>query len=158
LAPQRPAGGAARRGRISKRVSPAAGWALVEAAWTAVLPQGPLHCFYECVTKPPRSRQGDRRHRRQALDPLLVHAHPLRGLRPPTTLPNPKEAPPPGAHRRRSKYTRRAAGVWSTNDLMRDTELELANQAETPYKRMVQDQLAGAPSKKAGASVTLQRA
>ena len=29
------------------------------------------------------------------------------------------------------KYTRRSAGVWSTNDLMRDAELELARQAET---------------------------
>ena len=28
------------------------------------------------------------------------------------------------------KYTRRAAGIWSTNDLMRVAELELAQQAE----------------------------
>jgi hypothetical protein len=34
------------------------------------------------------------------------------------------------------KYTRRAAGIWSTNDLMRTAELELARQAETSYKRM----------------------
>jgi hypothetical protein len=56
------------------------------------------------------------------------------------------------------KYTRRAAGVWATNDLMRQAELELARQAETSYKRTVQDQKAGAPSKQAGASVTLERA
>ena len=56
------------------------------------------------------------------------------------------------------KYTRRAAGIWSTNDLMRTAELELAHQAETSYKRMVQDQQAGAPSKNVGASVTLERA
>ena len=56
------------------------------------------------------------------------------------------------------KYTRRAAGIWSTNDLMRTAELELAQQAETSYKRMVQDQQAGGPAKKAGASVTLERA
>lgn len=36
----------ARSGRISKRGSPAARWALVEAAWTAVLQPGPLHAFY----------------------------------------------------------------------------------------------------------------
>ena len=39
--------GPARSGRISKRGSPAARWALVEAAWTAVLQPGPLHAFYE---------------------------------------------------------------------------------------------------------------
>jgi transposase len=36
----------ARSGRISKRGSPSARWALVEAAWTAVLQPGPLHAFY----------------------------------------------------------------------------------------------------------------
>jgi hypothetical protein len=56
------------------------------------------------------------------------------------------------------KYTRRGAGVWSTNDLMRQAELELARQAETSYNRTVQDQQAGAPAKKVGASVTLERA
>ena len=56
------------------------------------------------------------------------------------------------------KYTRRAAGIWSTNELMRTAELELAGQAETSYKRIVQDQQAGAPATKAGASVTLERA
>ena len=56
------------------------------------------------------------------------------------------------------KYTRRGKGIWSTNDLMRTAELELAQQAETSYKRMVQDQQAGGPAKKAGASVTLARA
>ena len=54
--------------------------------------------------------------------------------------------------------SRRAAGIWSTNDLMREAELELARQAETSYKRIVQDQQAGGPAKKAGASVTLERA
>ena len=37
----------ARSGRISKRGSASARWALVEAAWTAVLQPGPLHAFYE---------------------------------------------------------------------------------------------------------------
>ena len=31
-------------------------------------------------------------------------------------------------------------GIWSTNDLIRDAELELARHAEISYKRMVQDQ------------------
>ena len=37
----------ARSGRISKRGSASARWALVEAAWTAVLQPDPLHAFYE---------------------------------------------------------------------------------------------------------------
>jgi hypothetical protein len=56
------------------------------------------------------------------------------------------------------KHTRRAAGIWSTNELMRTAELELAQQAETSSRRMVQDRQAGGPSNKAGASVTLERA
>jgi hypothetical protein len=56
------------------------------------------------------------------------------------------------------KYTRRAAGIWSTNDLMRTAALELAQQAEASYKRMVQDQLAGGPKRKLGASATPDRA
>jgi hypothetical protein len=56
------------------------------------------------------------------------------------------------------KFARRAAGIWATNDLMRTAELELAQQAETSYRRMVQDQQAGGPARKAGASVTLERA
>ena len=56
------------------------------------------------------------------------------------------------------KNTPRAAGIWSTNEMMREAELELARQAEVSYKRMVTDQQAGAPARKAGASVTLERA
>jgi transposase len=39
--------GPARSGRISKRGSASARWALVEAAWSVVLQPGPLHAFYE---------------------------------------------------------------------------------------------------------------
>jgi transposase len=44
----------ARSGRISKRGSASARWALVEAAWTAVLQPGPLHGFYHRI----RARRG----------------------------------------------------------------------------------------------------
>src|SRR5436305_4629617 len=37
----------ARTGRISKRGSASARWALVEAAWSAVLQPGPLRAFYQ---------------------------------------------------------------------------------------------------------------
>ena len=78
----------ARSGRISKRGS-ASAWAA-----TRVLSAHP---------RAARSRQGDRRYRPQAGDPVLVHAHPLRGLRPPTTLTDPQEAAATGDHRRRSQ-------------------------------------------------------
>ena len=44
----------ARSGRISKRGSASARWALVEAAWSVVLQPGPLHAFYERT----RARRG----------------------------------------------------------------------------------------------------
>jgi transposase len=44
----------ARSGRISKRGSAGARWALVEAAWSVVLQPGPLHAFYDRT----RARRG----------------------------------------------------------------------------------------------------
>ena len=44
----------ARSGRISKRGSASARWALVEAAWSAVKQPGPLRAFYERI----RGRRG----------------------------------------------------------------------------------------------------
>ena len=55
------------------------------------------------------------------------------------------------------KNTPRAAGIWSTNEMMREAELELAREADVSYKRTVTDQQAGAPARKAGAGVTLER-
>jgi hypothetical protein len=150
--------GPARSGRISKRGSPMARWALVEAAWTAVLQPGPLHGFYERT----KQRRGHGKAIVATARKLAVlfwcmltrgedyaHQQPSLTRKKLRRLEITAGAP---------KHTRRAAGVWSTNDLMRTAELELARQAETSYKRMVQDQQAGAPAKKAGASVTLERA
>jgi transposase len=151
-------GGLARSGRISKRGSPSARWALVEAAWTAVLQPGPLHGFYERT----KQRRGHGRAIVATARKLAVlfwcmltrsqdyaHQQPSLTRKKLRRLEITAGAP---------KHTRRAAGIWSTNDLMRDAELELARQAETSYKRMVQDQQAGAPPKRVGASVTLERA
>ena len=148
----------ARSGRISKRGSPSARWALVEAAWTAVNQPGPLHAFYERT----KTRRGHGKAvvataRKLAVlfwcmltrDQDYAHQQPSLTRKKLRRLEITAGAP---------KYTRRAAGIWSTNDLMRTAELELAQQAETSYKRMVQDQQAGGPAKKAGASVTLERA
>lgn len=46
-----------------------------------------------------------------------------------------------------AKYSRRAAGQWATNELTREAERELAQQAEISYSRMVQDQQASAGEK-----------
>ncbi len=150
--------GPARSGRISKRGSPSARWALVEAAWTAVLQPGPLHGFYERT----KARRGHGKAVVATARKLAVlfwcmltrsqdyaHQQPSLTRKKLRRLEITAGAP---------KYTRRAAGVWSTNDLMRDAELELARQAETSYKRMVQDQQAGAPARKVGASATPERA
>jgi hypothetical protein len=57
------------------------------------------------------------------------------------------------------KYSEAAAGVWSANQKMRESERQLAQQAEASYLRMVRDWQASAPKKKeAGASVTPERA
>ena len=56
------------------------------------------------------------------------------------------------------KNTRHGAAIWSTNDLLRTAERELAQQAEASYRRMIQDQHAGRPARKVGASATPERA
>jgi hypothetical protein len=56
------------------------------------------------------------------------------------------------------KHAKSARGVWSANDAIRHAERELAQQAEVSYKRMVQDQRAGAPARRVGASATPERA
>ena len=56
------------------------------------------------------------------------------------------------------KYTPGARGIWSANDAVREAERALATQAEASYKRMVQDQQAGGPARKVGASVTVEHA
>jgi transposase len=148
----------ARSGRISKRGSPSARWALVEAAWSTVLQPGPLHGFYERT----KARRGHGKAIVATARKLAVlfwcmltrgedyaHQQPSLTKKKLRRLELTAGAP---------KNTRRATGIWSANDMMRDAERELAQQAEASYKRMVQDQQAGAPARKTGASVTLERA
>jgi hypothetical protein len=133
--------------RISKRGSPAARWALVEAAWTAVLQPGPLHAFYDRI----KARRGHGKAVVATARKLAIlfwcmltrsedyaHQQPSLTRKKLRRLEITAGAP---------KYTRRAAGIWSTNDLTRTAELELARQAETSYNRMVQDQQPGAPAR-----------
>jgi transposase len=148
----------ARSGRISKRGSASARWALVEAAWSTVLQPGPLHAFYERT----KARRGHGKAIVATARKLSVlywcmltrgedyaHQQPTLTNKKLRRLEITAGAP---------KYTRKAAGTWSTNVTMRDAERALAQQAELSYKRMVQDQLAGAPARRVGASVTVEHA
>src|SRR5665213_2877391 len=150
--------GPARSGRISKRGSASARWALVEAAWSVVLQPGPLHAFYDRT----KSRRGHGKAIVATARKLAVlfwclltrgedyaHQQPSLTKKKLRRLEITAGAP---------KNTRSSAGIWSTNDLMRTAERELAIQAEASYRRMVQDQRAGGPARKVGAGVTPERA
>ena len=152
----------ARSGRISKRGSASARWALVEAAWSVVRQPGPLRAFYERV----RARRGHGKAVVAAARKLAslfwclltrgedyAHQQPsltakkLRLLEITAGAPTRKGTP---------------SGLFATRERMRETERELAHQAEASYKRMVSDWQAARPQKtkpaKVGASVTPGRA
>jgi transposase len=148
----------ARGGRISKQGSPQARWALVEAAFSAVRQPGPLHAFYERI----RARRGHGIATVAAARKLTVlfwclltreeqYAHQQPSL---TAKKLRRLELTAGAKR----YDTKAAGIWSTNQAMREAERALALQAEASYVRMVRDWQATAPNKKVGASVTPERA
>ncbi len=148
----------ARSGRISKRGSASARWGLVEAAWSTVLQPGPLHAFYERT----KARRGHGKAivataRKLAILfwTMLTRGEDYAHQQPTLTRKKLRRLEITAGAK---KNTRRSAGIWSTNDLMRQAERELAEQAEASYKRMVQDQRAGAPARKVGASVTLEHA
>jgi transposase len=148
----------ARSGRISKRGSAAARWALVEAAWSVVLQPGPLHAFYDRT----RARRGHGKAIVATARKLAVlfwcmltrgedyaHQQPSLTNKKLRRLELTAGAP---------KYAKTARGTPSTNPAIRQAERELAAQAEASYKRMVTDQRAGAPAKRVGASATPERA
>jgi transposase len=149
----------ARSGRISKRGSAAARWALVEAAWSTVLQPGPLHAFYDRT----RARRGHGKAIVATARKLAIlfwcmltrgedyaHQQPSLTKKKLRRLELTAGAP---------KYAPSARGIWSTNVAIRQAERRLAEQAETSYKRLVIDQRAGAPARKElGASATPERA
>jgi len=148
----------ARSGRISKRGSASARWALVEAAWSVVKQPGPLRAFYERI----RARRGHGKAIVATARKLAVlfwcmlsrdedYAH----QRPALTKKKLRELELTAGAKPRTKA---AAGIWSTNRAIRDAERALTLQAEVSYKRMVTDQQAGAPARKVGASATPERA
>jgi transposase len=149
----------ARSGRISKRGSAAARWALVEAAWSAVLQPGPLHAFYDRT----RARRGHGKAIVATARKLAVlfwcmlsrgqdYAHQQPSL---TAKKLRRLELAAGAPVRKGK----PSGVWVTHEKMRRAEKQLAAQAQASYERAVRDWQATAPTKKdAGASVTAGRA
>jgi transposase len=148
----------ARSGKISKRGSAAARWALVEAAWSVVLQPGPLHAFYDRT----RARRGHGKAIVATARKLAIlfwcmltrgqdyaHQQPSLTKKKLRRLEITAGAP---------RYAGTASGIWSTNLAIRQAERRLAEQAEVSYKRMVTDQQAGAPARRVGASVTAERA
>jgi transposase len=151
--------GPARGGRISKKGSPQARWALVEAARSVAQQPGPLHAFYERL----RARKGHNsaivavarklavlfycmltREEDYAHQQPSLTAQKLRRLEVKAGDPTRPGTP---------------TGVWATRERMRQAEKQLAQQAEASYKRSVADWQAASPKKeKAGASVTAGRA
>jgi transposase len=151
--------GPARGGRISKQGSPRARWALVEAARSVAQQPGPMHAFYERI----RSRRGHNAAVVAVARKLAVlfylmlcrdedYAHQQPSL---TALKLRRLEVAAGAPTRKGK----PSGVWATRERMRQAEKQLAQQAETSYKRSIADWRATSPNKKAvGASVTPERA
>jgi transposase len=148
----------ARSGRISKRGSAQARWALVEASWSVVLQPGPLRAFYQ--------RTRDRRGHGRAIVAtarklsilfwcMLRRSEDYAHQRPALTKKKLRELELTAGAKPRTKQ---AAQVWSTNRAIIDAERALALQAEVSYQRMVTDQQAGRPSRKVGASATPERA
>ena len=148
----------ARSGRISKRGSASARWALVEAAWSVVLQPGPLHAFYDRT----RARRGHGKAIVATARKLAIlfwcmltrgedyaHQQPSLTKKKLRRLEITAGAP---------KYAKTAAGIWSSNAAIRQAERQLAEQAEASYKRLIKDQQAGAPARKVGASATPERA
>jgi transposase len=147
----------ARSGRISKRGSAAARWALVEAAASVVRQPGPLRAFYERL----RARRGHGKavvavaRKLAALFWCLLsrgqdYAH---------------QQPSLTAKKLRLLEIRAGAttlkgtntGLFATRERMRKAERELAQQAEASYRRTVADWQAAAANK-TGAGVTPGRA
>jgi transposase len=150
----------ARSGRISKRGSASARWALVEAAWSVVLQPGPLRAFYE------RTR-GRRGHGKAIVATarklatlcwcMLTRGEDYAHQQPSLTRQKLRRLElTAGA----PKNTPDAAGRWATNPRIRDAERDIARQAQASYERMIRDWQATATKnqKKAGASVTAERA
>jgi transposase len=148
----------ARGGRISKQGSPAARWALVEAAWSVIQQPGPLHAFYERI----RARRGNKiavvacaRKLATLFWSMLARGEDYAHQQPSLTAQKLRRLEIAAGAPVRSG---RPSGVWVTHQKMRQAEKQLAAQAQASYERTVRDRQAGRPKKDVGASVTAERA
>ncbi len=155
----------ARSGRITKRGSFEARWAMVEAAWTVVRQPGPLHAFYQRI----RGRRGhgkaivaSARKLATLFWCLLTRGEDYAYQQPSLTARKMRQLEI-RAGAKTAKGT--PSGTWATREKMRAAERQLAEQAEAAYTRMVTDwQSAGrakaeaAEPEQVGASVTPGRA
>jgi transposase len=148
----------ARSGRISKRGSASARWALVEAAWSVVCQPGPLRACSQRI----RAGRGHGKAIVAAARKLVVlfwcrltrgqdYAHQQPSL---TAQKLRRLEITAGAPVRKGK----PSGVWVTHARMRHAEKALAAQAQASYERMVRDWQAASPRTNVGASVTPERA
>ena len=117
-------------GGFSKQGSPQARWALVEAAFSAVRQPGPLHAFYQRL----RARRGHAIATVATAGKLAVlfwclltreeqYAH----QQPSLTVKKLRRLELTAGAKR---YDTKSAGIWSTNQAMREAERKLAMQAE----------------------------
>jgi transposase len=149
--------GPATHGRVSKQGSVAARHALVEASWSAVRQPGPLHAFYERI----RARRGHSvaivacaRKLASLFWCLLAREEDYAYAQPSLT-----------AKKLRLLEIRAGAkalpgaptGTFATRQRMRAAERELAQQAESAYRRSVRDWHASQARRK-GAGATPGRA
>ena len=144
----------AAHGHISRRGSRPTRQALVEACWSALRQPGPLRAFYQRV----RARRGHQiavvasaRKLACLFWCLLTREQDYAYAQPSQTRKKLRQL------ENVAGTTQRQRGARMTGKGKRETERELAEQAETAYARTVRDWQATAPTKK-GASATPGRA
>jgi transposase len=141
--------GPAKHGRISKRGSAPARYALVEAAWSVVRQPGPLRAFYQRI----RARRGHQvaivaaaRKLACLFWFLLTREQDYAYAQPSLTKKKMRRLElAAGAPKGKAK-----PGIWAANKAMRQAEHELARQGELAYRRTVAEWQAN--SKGAGAT------
>ena len=147
--------GPANHGHISKQGSNSARHALVEACWSTVRQPGPIAAFYARV----KAKRGHSiaivASRAQAGLPVLVSAHPRRGLRLRPAVADDQEDAPPRAHRRRPAPPGRPRRlVDQQGDARRRTRTRAAGPARlrTHRRRLASQQ--GGRERDTGARIT----
>jgi transposase len=149
--------GPAAHGRVSKQGSVAGRHALVEASWSAVRQPGPLHAFYERI----RARRGHQvaivacaRKLACLFWCLLTRGEDYAFAQPSLTAKKLRLLElRAGAEALRGAPT----GTFATRQRMRSAERQLAEQAESAYRRSVRDWHA-TQAKRKGAGATPGRA